>query len=243
MKIIAVIPARLLATRFPEKLIQDLEGKPVLVRTYEAVLQTNLFDEVLVVTDADKIEDILKNYGIQVIKSKKEHESGSDRIAEAVQDLEVDVVINVQGDEPFIDTQALQKMVEAFRQDTNQQIDLCSLMTPILEEEKINNPNVVKVVVDQFQKALYFSRAPIPFVRDHSIKVTHYQHIGVYGFRKQSLLDFAQWQPTLLEQTEKLEQLRYLEHGKKIQMIETNHVGIGIDTPEDLEKARKIWKK
>jgi 3-deoxy-manno-octulosonate cytidylyltransferase (CMP-KDO synthetase) len=244
MKIIAVIPARLQATRFPEKLIQDLEGKPVLVRTYEAVVQTNLFDEVLVVTDADKIESILKNHGIQVIKSKKEHESGSDRIAEAVQDLEVDVVVNVQGDEPFIDIQALQKMVEAFRHDTNQQIDLCSLMTPILEEvEKINNPNVVKVVVDKFQKALYFSRAPIPFVRDHTVKVTHYQHIGVYGFRKQSLLDFAQWQPTLLEQTEKLEQLRYLERGKKIQMIETYHVGIGIDTPEDLEKARKIWKK
>lgn len=243
MKIIAVIPARLQATRFPEKLIQDLGGKPVLVRTYEAVLQTKLFDEVLVVTDADKIEVILKNHGIQVIKSKKEHESGSDRIAEAVQDLEVDVVINVQGDEPFIDTQALQKMVEAFQQDTNQKIDLCSLMTPIIEEEKISNPNVVKVVVDQYNKALYFSRAPIPFVRDISVKVTHYQHIGVYGFRKKSLLDFAQWQPTLLEQTEKLEQLRYLEHGKKIQMIVTNHVGIGIDTPEDLEKARKIWKK
>jgi 3-deoxy-manno-octulosonate cytidylyltransferase (CMP-KDO synthetase) len=134
-------------------------------------------------------------------------------------------------------------MVLAFQQDTNQEIDLCSLMTPIIEEEKISNPNVVKVVVDQYNKALYFSRAPIPFVRDNSVNVTHYQHIGVYGFRKQSLLDFAQWQPTLLEQTEKLEQLRYLEHGKKIQMIVTNHVGIGIDTMEDLEKARKIWKK
>ena len=240
MKIIAVIPARYASTRFPAKLMQDLGGKTVIVRTYEAAVNTQLFDEVFVVTDSDLIFDEISSVGGKAIKSSKEHESGSDRIAEAVADLDVDIVVNVQGDEPFIDKKSLAKVIEVFKKDSQQTIDLASLMREITDLEAIENPNNVKVVVDQNGLAMYFSRSVIPYPREKNVGVRYFQHIGIYAFRKQALLDFYTLPMKSLEASEKLEQLRYLEFGKKIKMVETNHVSIGIDTPEDLEKARKM---
>jgi len=238
MKIIAVIPARYASTRFPAKLMQDLGGKTVILRTYEAAVSTQLFDDVFVVTDSDLIfEEIISNGG-KAIMSIREHESGSDRIAEAVANLDVDIVVNVQGDEPFIDTEPLMKLIEIFRKDVSREVDLASLMREIKEEEVINNPNNVKVVTDQNGFALYFSRSVIPYPREKDVGVRYMQHIGIYAFRKQALLDFYSLPMKSLEASEKLEQLRYLEFGKRIKMVETTHVGIGIDTPEDLEKAR-----
>lgn len=240
MKIIAVIPARYASTRFPAKLMQDLGGKTVILRTYEAAINTNLFDDVFVVTDSDLIYDEIISHGGKAIKSIKEHESGSDRIAEAVENLDVDIVINVQGDEPFIDAEPLTKVIEVFRNDLDQKVDLASLMREITNEDEINNPNNVKVVVDQNGFALYFSRSVIPYPREKNVGVRYMQHIGIYAFRKQALLDFYRLPMQSLEASEKLEQLRYLEFGKRIKMVETTHVGIGIDTPEDLERARKM---
>ena len=240
MKIIAVIPARYASTRFPAKLMQDLGGKTVILRTYEAAINTKLFDDVFVVTDSDLIYDEIVSHGGKAIRSIKEHESGSDRIAEAVENLDVDIVINVQGDEPFIDAEPLAKVIEVFRKDLNKKVDLASLMREITNEDDINNPNNVKVVVDQNGFALYFSRSVIPYPREKNVGVRYMQHIGIYAFRKQALLDFYSLPMQSLEASEKLEQLRYLEFGKRIKMVETTHVGIGIDTPEDLEKARKM---
>ena len=242
MKIIAVIPARYASTRFPAKLMQDLGGKTVILRTYEAAINTQLFDDVFVVTDSDLIYNEIVSHGGKAIRSIKEHESGSDRIAEAVENLDVDIVINVQGDEPFIDAEPLAKVIEVFKNDLDKKVDLASLMREITNEDDINNPNNVKVVVDQNGFALYFSRSVIPYPREKNVGVRYMQHIGIYAFRKQALLDFYSLPMQSLEASEKLEQLRYLEFGKRIKMIETTHVGIGIDTPEDLEKARRMIK-
>lgn len=240
MKIIAVIPARYASTRFPAKLMQDLGGKTVITRTYEAAVKTNLFDDVFVVTDSDLIFNEIVSQGGKAIMSIKEHESGSDRIAEAIENLDVDVVVNVQGDEPFINKEPLEKVIEVFRKDVEQKVDLASLMREITDWDAIENPNNVKVIVDQNGLALYFSRSVIPYPREKNVGVRYFQHIGIYAFRKQALLDFYHLPMKSLEASEKLEQLRYLEYGKKIKMVETNHVGIGIDTPEDLEKARLL---
>ena len=242
MKIIAVIPARYASTRFPAKLMQDLCGKTVITRTYEAAVQSQLFDEVFVVTDSDLIFNEIQNQGGKAIKSIKEHESGSDRIAEAVATMNVDIVVNVQGDEPFIDTDSLQQLINVFKNDNEHKVDLASLMREIKDEEAINNPNNVKVVVDQSQFALYFSRSVIPFAREKNVGVRYFQHIGIYAFRKQALMDFYSLPMKSLEASEKLEQLRYLEFGKRIKMVETTHVGIGIDTEDDLTRAREMWK-
>ena len=242
MKIIAVIPARYASTRFPAKLMQDLCGKTVITRTYEAAVQSKLFDDVFVVTDSDLIFNEIQNQGGKAIRSIKEHESGSDRIAEAVANMDVDIVVNVQGDEPFIDTNSLKQLITIFKNDNEHKVDLASLMREITDESAIENPNNVKVVVDQNQFALYFSRSVIPFAREKNVGVRYFQHIGIYAFRKQALMDFYSLPMKSLEASEKLEQLRYLEFGKRIKMVETTHVGIGIDTENDLIRARELWK-
>lgn len=242
MKIISMIPARYSASRFPGKLMQDLGGKTVILRTYEATVATQLFDDVIVVTDSDIIYKEIASNGGKVMMSKKEHECGSDRIAEAVENLDIDIVVNVQGDEPFTDAESLKKLIEVFRKDDKKEVDLASLMVRITDKEEIENPNTVKVVLDNFGFALYFSRSPIPFLRDTSVDVKYYKHKGVYAFRKQALLDFYRLPMLTLEASEKLEQLRYLEYGKRIKMVETSVEGVEIDTPEDLERANKLWK-
>ncbi|WP_397446163.1 3-deoxy-manno-octulosonate cytidylyltransferase [Polaribacter sp. R77954] len=242
MKIIAMIPARYSASRFPGKLMKDLAGKPVILRTYEAALHTNLFDDVYVVTDSDIIFKSIQNAGGKAIMSKKEHECGSDRIAEAVENLAVDIVINVQGDEPFIDAVSLSKLIDVFKKDSTKEIDLASLKVEITDMEDIKNPNNVKVITDVNNLAIYFSRSVIPYHRDTNIKVKYYKHKGVYAFRKQALLDFYNTPITPLEAAEKIEAIRYQEIGKKIKMVETSVEAVGIDTPEDLEKAKNYLK-
>jgi 3-deoxy-manno-octulosonate cytidylyltransferase (CMP-KDO synthetase) len=240
MKIIAVIPARYASTRFPAKLMQDLGGKTVIQRTYEAAANTGLFDDVFVVTDSILIYDEIITNGCKAIMSVAAHESGSDRIAEAVENLDVDIVVNVQGDEPFINTKPLAELLDVFRNDFDNKVDLASLMFQITDTTEIENPNNVKVVTDQNGFALYFSRSVIPYLRDINVGVRYMKHIGIYAFRKQALIDFYRLPMKSLEASEKLEQLRYLEFGKRIKMVETDQGSIGIDTPEDLEKARKL---
>ena len=237
-----MIPARYSATRFPAKLMQNLAGKTVILRTYEATVATQLFDDVFVVTDSHIIYDEIVNNGGKAIMSKKEHQSGSDRIAEAVEDLDVDIVVNVQGDEPFTERESLEKVLKAFENDHNKTIDLASLMVEIHDWDEINNPNTVKVIVDQNNFALYFSRSPIPYPRDKEAGARYFKHKGIYAFRKQALLDFYRLPMQFIEATEKIECIRYLEYGKKIKMIETHVEGVEIDTPEDLERAKRLWK-
>ncbi|WP_405291583.1 3-deoxy-manno-octulosonate cytidylyltransferase [Algibacter sp. Ld11] len=242
MKIISMIPARYSASRFPAKLMQDLGGKTVILRTYQATVATKLFDDVIVVTDSDIIYNEIVNHGGKAMMSKKEHDCGSDRIAEAVEFLDVDVVINVQGDEPFTDKESLTKLIEVFKKDPNKEVDLASLMVHITDEEEIKNPNTVKVIVDQADFALYFSRSPIPYPREKNAGVRYFKHKGVYAFRKQAIMDFYRLPMLSLEASEKIECIRYLEYGKRIKMVETDVQGVEIDTPEDLERAKKLWK-
>ncbi|MCO4820804.1 MAG: 3-deoxy-manno-octulosonate cytidylyltransferase [Flavobacteriaceae bacterium] len=237
-----MIPARYGASRFPGKLMQDLEGKTVILRTYEATIATQLFDDVFVVTDSEIIFDEIENHGGKAIMSKKEHESGSDRIAEAVQDIDCDIIVNVQGDEPFTERSSLEKVLSVFHEDQEKEIDLASLMVEIKDWDEIKNPNTVKVIVDQRNFALYFSRSPIPFPRDKNAGARYFKHKGIYAFRKQALLDFYELPMQSIEATEKIECIRYLEFGKKIKMVETDVEGVEIDTPEDLERAKRLWK-
>lgn len=236
-----MIPARYEASRFPGKLLKDLAGKTVITRTYEAAINADLFDEVYVVTDSEKIYKAIESQGGNVIMSQKNHDCGSDRIAEAVVNIEADIVLNIQGDEPFINEKALSKLIDVFKNDPQHHIDLASLKTPLLDAKAIQNPNNVKVITDLNNFALYFSRSPIPFHRDETIDVNYYKHVGIYAFRKQALLDFYHTPMSPLESAEKIECIRHLEHGKTIKMVETDQVSIGIDTPEDLKEARKFF--
>ena len=236
-----MIPARYEASRFPGKLMRDLAGKSVILRTYEATKNSKLFEEVYVVTDSAIIFNEIISNGGKAIRSLKEHKSGSDRIAEAVENMDVDIVVNVQGDEPFIQKDSLFHLLEVFKTDTKKEIDVASLMIKMDVEAEIKNPNNVKVVTDERHFALYFSRSPIPFPREKS-KAIYFKHIGIYAFRKDALLKITKLPINSLEAAEKLENLRFLAHGFRVKMVETNQIAIGIDTPEDLEKAIAFFK-
>jgi len=238
-----MIPARYAASRFPGKLMQDLGGKSVILTTYQATVATNLFDEVYVVTDSDIIyQEIISNGG-KVIKSVKEHDCGTDRIAEAVENLDVDIVVNVQGDEPFTNKEGLSKVLKVFEGEDAEKIDLASLMSEISDWKEINDPNTVKVVVDKNNYALYFSRSPIPYPRDRNIRISYFKHKGIYAFRKQAILDFYRLPMGELEATEKIECIRFLEYGKNIKMAISNSRSVEIDTPEDLKRANLLIQK
>lgn len=236
--VIAMIPARLQATRFPRKLLQDLGGKSVIARTYLNTKATGLFDDVMVVTDSQEIYDDIKGHDGQVMMSQTEHSCGSDRIAEAVKNVDTDIVVNVQGDEPFTDKDSLEQLLNVFYQKDAEQIDLASLMTPLHDEEDILNPNYVKVIVNQQNLALYFSRSPIPYRRNQDVAIQYYRHKGIYAFRKQAILDFSKLPMLGLEAAEQIECIRFLEYGKTIKMVETQENSFGIDTPQDLERAK-----
>lgn len=239
MKCMAMIPARYASTRFPAKLMQMMGNKTVIRHTYDNTVKTGLFDRVIVVTDSQEIYDEIKANGGDVMMSRKTHESGTDRIAEAVENLETEIVVNVQGDEPFVQKTPLVKLLDTFRNDSTVQV--ASLMQVMNEKKNIEDPNFVKVAVDLQMNALFFSRSVIPYPRDQSIPSIYYEHIGVYAFRKQALLQFTHWPVTALERAEKIECLRYLEHGIKLKMVVTDYMGIEIDTPEDLQLAiRKL---
>lgn len=243
LKIIAVIPARYAASRFPGKLMAMLGNQTVILTTYQNTVKTGLFDDVFVVTDSEIIFNEIVQNGGKAIRSEKEHQTGSDRIAEAVENLDCDVVVNVQGDEPFVKKEALAKLTEAYRNDVNNEISLATLAQKIEDEEDIQNPNAVKVNWDYNNFALYFSRSPIPYPRETEFKADYYRHIGIYAFRKDALLKFSKLPVRQNERAEKLEQLRYLEYGMKIKVLETGFMGIEIDTPEDLVKANAYLKK
>jgi 3-deoxy-manno-octulosonate cytidylyltransferase (CMP-KDO synthetase) len=233
VKIAALIPARYASTRLPAKLVQDLGGLSVIQRTYQSTVASEVFDEVWVVTDHPQIEAQILALGGKVVVSKKEHESGSDRIAEALQEVDADLIVNVQGDEPFQDAKTLRELVSVF---SNPAIQVASLMN-VLDAGQVQNPNFVKVVVDENRRAIYFSRSPIPYNREGD-NLSYWRHIGVYAYRREMLLSFTQWPKGYLEQVEVLEQLRLVEKGVSIQMVETIHQAIAIDTQEDLDRAR-----
>lgn len=237
-----MIPARYHASRFPGKLMQDLGGQTVILRTYKATIATGLFKEVFVVTDSAIIFKEITDHGGKAIMSIKEHECGSDRIAEAVTTMDIDIVVNVQGDEPFTNKEALVTLLDVFKAEDASKIDLASLMVKITDWDEINNPNCVKVIVNKENFAQYFSRAPIPYPRDEDVVISYYKHKGIYAFTKKALLDFYHLPMGRLEAVEKIECIRYLEYGKNIKMAETNVQGVGIDTPEDLVKANAILK-
>lgn len=234
MKVIALIPARYAATRFPFKLMQPLGEKTVIRHTYDNTVATGLFDEVMLVTDSQIIFDEITRHGGKAIMSQKAHESGTDRIAEAVATLETDIILNVQGDEPFVDAASLEQLIEVF---VDPEVNVASVMKRFTDFTLVKNPNYVKVVVDQKMNSLLFSRSVIPYHREQSLTPVYYEHIGVYAFRKETLLQFTHWEMTPLESLEKIECLRYLENGIPLRMVITQHSGVKIDVPEDLPRA------
>ncbi len=243
MKIIAVIPARYAASRFPAKLMGMLGSKTVIRSTYDNAVETGLFDDVFVVTDSEIIHNEITRNGGKAIMSIKEHETGSDRIAEAIESLECDIVINIQGDEPFVKKEPLEQLIEAFRQDPDKIVDVATLIRKMEEWNLIEDPNYVKVIKDKDDYALYFSRSVIPYPREKGFTADYFEHVGVYAFRKQSLIEFTRLPMLQNEKAEKIECIRYLEYGMKIKLIETDFVGVEIDTPEDLERANEILKE
>jgi len=242
MKIAAFIPARYAATRFPAKLMQQLGDKTVILHTYDNTVATGLFDAVYVVTDSEIIFQEITSHGGRAIMSIKSHESGSDRIAEAASNMEIDIIVNVQGDEPFVQRDPLEKLLATFNGVDGEKVKVASLMQVLEDPALIQDSNYVKVAVDRNMNALFFSRSVIPYPRDISITSTYYEHIGVYAFRKESLMQFTNWPVTPLEAAEKIECLRYLEYGIPLRMVVTTYMGVEIDTPEDLIKAAALLK-
>ena len=239
MRVVAMIPARYNASRLPGKLLLDLAGIPVIQRTYQSVLESELFDEVYVVTDSKEIQTLIKNIGGSVFFSKKNHVCGTDRIAEFATETKAEIIINVQGDEPFVDKKSLKNIINVFFEDKKKEIDLASTMQ-IIDNNDLKNPNKVKVLVDENNFALDFYRLSSNYLKREAEKIRFFIHLGVYGFRLSSLIDFYNSEPTFREKNEKLEQLRYLERGKKIKMILTNYKSVSIDVMDDLVVARKI---
>ena len=240
-KRIALIPARYAATRFPGKLMQVLGNKTIIRHTYDNTVATQLFDEVIVATDSNIIFNEITSNGGKAVMSRQQHESGSDRIAEAVADMEVDIVVNVQGDEPFVQKNPLEKLLQVFEREQGSSVQVASLMQIMKEQQFIQDANYVKVAVDRNMNALFFSRSVIPYPRSKELPINYYEHIGVYAFRKQALLQFTNWPITPLEAAEKIECLRYLEYGVPIKMVLTEYMGIEIDTPEDMERAKALY--
>lgn len=234
----ALIPARYAATRFPAKLMQTLGNKTVIRHTYENTVATGLFDEVIVATDSDIIYQEITSHGGKAVMSKRAHESGSDRIAEAMEEIDVDIILNVQGDEPFMQKEPLAKLLQVFEGEEGKSVQVASMMKIFTDISMVNDPNNVKVVVDNNMRSLLFSRSVIPYNRA-DIPVSYYHHIGVYAFRKQALMNFTKWPITPLEAAEKIECLRYLEHGIQLKMVVVDFKGVGIDTPQDLERAKQ----
>ena len=247
MKKVIVIPARIDSSRLPKKVLLDLKGKTVIQRVYEQCLKVANIDAVYIATDSNEIKEVCNSFTDDVIITKSTHQSGTDRIGEAVALIDCDIVINVQGDEPFIDPTLIEELVNSFE---NLEISMSSAMSKIDDVNDLQNSNVVKVTVDNQNNALYFSRSLIPFPRDHKeLLISNkelenfpvYRHIGIYGYRKEFLLDYIKMNQSYLEKVEKLEQLRALENGFKIKMIEAKHSLSGIDTQEDYEEALKKY--
>ena len=238
MKIVAVIPARLNSSRLSNKLLRDICGKSLILRTYESAVKSNLFNDVFVITNSPLIEEELKKNNISYIFKDKEYTTGTDRIADISKEIDSEIIINIQGDEPFINSKTLQLIIDEFVKDEFNELNVVSVMTNLEGDNEINNPNNVKVVVDKYNNSLYFSRSPIPYNRD-GVNVDYFKHVGIYAFRKSCLVKFSKLKAGKHEFSEKIEALRLIENGINIKMIKSNERFIGIDTLEDLEMARK----
>ena len=251
MHVVAIIPARYASTRLNGKPLLNIAGKPMIQWVYERAKKAKLTNDVIAATDDKRVFDAVRYFGGTAVMTSPEHRTGTDRIAEAADGLNVDIIVNVQGDEPLIEPEMIDEAIRPLTNDS--EIVVATLKTKIKDEKELNNPNVVKVVTDKNDFALYFSRLPVPYYRDewkdlkhltvHGSRFTVFKHIGLYVYRKDFLLKFAKMKPTPLEEAEKLEQLRVLENGYKIKVVETEHDSIGVDTEEDLEKVRKIVLK
>ncbi len=237
MKIVGIIPARLKSTRLPEKVLQKINGKPLLYYTYVNSLKSNL-DEVLIATDSQKVKEEMEKYNIPAILTSSTHKSGTDRIGEVAKKIDTDFIINIQADEPLIKKEMLNSIISYLKENSN--IEVITLARKIEDKNEIEDPNIVKVVMDNSNNALYFSRYSIPYNRDKIENVLYYKHIGVYGYRKDILLRIITLKESYLEKIEKLEQLRFLQNGIEIKVIITKFDTIGVDTSEDLERVRKI---
>ena len=238
MKIVAVIPARLNSSRLSNKLLRDICGKSLILRTYESAVKSNLFNDVFVITNSPLIEEELKKNNVSYIFKDKEYTTGTDRIADISKEIDSEIIINIQGDEPFINSKTLQLIIDEFVKDEFNELNVVSVMTNLEGDNEINNPNNVKVVVDKYNNSLYFSRSPIPYNRD-GVNVDYFKHVGIYAFRKSCLVKFSKLKPGKHEFSEKIEALRLIENGINIKMIKSNERFIAIDTLEDLEMARK----
>jgi 3-deoxy-manno-octulosonate cytidylyltransferase (CMP-KDO synthetase) len=237
-QVIAVIPARYQSTRFPGKPLADLAGRPMIEHVYRRTAAARGVEAVVVATDDERIRAVVERFGGVARMTRESHRSGTDRIAEAIEEVAADIVVNVQGDEPLIEPAMIEEVIEPLKRDgTIQMSTLCRRITALADYD---NPNVVKVVTDRNGDALYFSRSPLPFVRSPRFRSGDlaYKHIGLYGYRRAFLRAFAQLEQTPLEISESLEQLRALEYGFRIRTVETQYDSIGVDTPEDLERVR-----
>lgn len=245
MRVTAIIPARFASTRFPGKPLADICGKPMIQWVYERTLRSQSVNRVLVATDDERIAAAVRSFGGEVELTRADHETGTDRLAEVAARIETSLIVNVQGDEPLIDPRMIDQAVEPMRR--NPGVPMGTLKTRIRQVEEYLSPNVVKVATDRNDYALYFSRSPLPYARDYAEKlpdgfgrIEAYKHIGLYVYRRDFLLTYPKLASTPLEQYEKLEQLRALEHGFKIKVAETRLTSIGVDTPEDLERVRTL---
>lgn len=236
MNIIGIIPARYASTRFPGKPLIDLGGKSMIQRVYEQCKKASFLTDVIVATDDERIADHVRKFGGKVEMTSETHQSGTDRCSEVVQRYDglCDAVINIQGDEPFINPAQIDALAKAFFHSHTQ---LASMKKKLTKETDVQNPNVVKVITNHLGDAIYFSRSPIPYRRNPEISVVYYKHIGIYGYRKDVLLDITQIPVGNLEAAENLEQLRWIENGYKITLIETDVDNIAIDSPDDVKKA------
>ncbi len=240
MKTLGVIPARWASTRLEGKVLVDISGRPMIQHVWERAKQSKKLDEVIIACDEDKVIEVAESFGAKAVMTSKDHSSGSDRIAEVVKDLDFDVIVNIQGDEPLLHSSVIDDLAEALLSDTS-----CSMATVIKvinKKEEIDNPNVVKVVVDDQMNALYFSRSVIPFNRDNE-DIEYYKHLGIYAYRKDFLFTYKDLSKSKLEKAEKLEQLRVLESGYKIKTVFTDVETIGVDTAEDVARVEEILKQ
>ncbi|SDC09372.1 MULTISPECIES: 3-deoxy-manno-octulosonate cytidylyltransferase [unclassified Candidatus Frackibacter] len=240
-RVVGIIPARYASTRLPGKPLVDIRGKPMVQHVYERTSKAAVLDEVVVATDDERIKEAVLDFGGEVVMTSKNHQTGTDRLAEAARDIEADVIVNVQGDEPLIAPEMIEEAVRPLL--NSEEVVMGTLKKRIKDLTELKNSNLVKVVTDQNDYALYFSRAPIPFLREDREGIDFYKHIGLYAYQKKFLLDFAQMESTTLEQMESLEQLRALENGYRIKVVETKYSSIGVDTEEDLVKVREMMEE
>lgn len=238
MSVVALIPARYASTRLPGKVLCDIAGKPMIQHVYERAAATTGIDDVLVATDDERVAAAVRAFGGQVRLTRSDHPTGTDRLAEAAAELTADIIVNVQGDEPLIAPASIQLALQPLLDDSS--LPMSTLRERFTDPALVRDPNAVKVVIDAAEFALYFSREPIPHVRDGGEPAVYWRHLGLYAYRREFLLEYAAWPPTPLEKAEKLEQLRVLEHGYRIKVPLTPHPALGVDTPEDLARVREL---